>query len=45
VIIVSHVNMAVPFMESTKEQERFLIRFLSSEGVRTGEVYGNTLLQ
>jgi hypothetical protein len=38
--------MAAPLTECTKEkQQRFVIRFLWSEGVKTGEVYGRTAVQ
>jgi hypothetical protein len=45
VILCLMFNMAFPFTESTKEQERSVIRFFWLEGLRTGEVYGSILFQ
>jgi hypothetical protein len=38
-------NMVVPLIEITKEQQRYVIRFLWSEGVETDELYGRMATQ
>jgi len=38
-------NMAATMIESTKEEQRSVIRFLWSGGVKTGEIYGKMKVQ
>jgi len=37
--------MAAQLLQRTKEQQRSVIRFLWSEGVKTGEIYGRMTVQ